>query len=238
MQEVENKIIKVGLSVQEGIKSAPWAWHDEQTKLLLGFEVDIANAIVKELGLIPEFVPLDNYRLIVGLINRSCDMVVSALKTQNPLAGIIFSDPYYQLTQRIVTLEDSNIDTLEDLQGKTVGVLVKSMGEHIVQNYNLKMSKLIELQTFEDVLDLFSSLHFKDIEAVFIDSPVALWYCKTYLDTPLKVSDTAYKSGSYSVGFRETSVDLRNQVNKALKKINLHEILEKYGLWDDAQKGI
>ena len=240
MQETEKKSkkIKIGLSIQEGIKSAPWAWYDEQTKLLLGFEVDIARAISENLGLIPEFVPLENFRLLVGLINSNCDMIICALKTQNPPARVILSEPYYQLTQKIVTLEENNFNSLEDLQMKKVGVLSKSLGEFIIQNYNLKMSQPIALTLFDDVLDLFSALHFKDIESAFIDSPVALWYSKTYLNTHLRVSDIAYKSGSYSIGFREDSVDLKNQVNKAIKNIDLYNILEKYGLWDDAQKNI
>lgn len=240
MQELEKKgkKIKIGLSIQEGIKSAPWAWYDEQTKFLLGFEVDIAKAIAEELDLLPEFVPLENYRLLVGLINNACDMIICALKTQNPSAGVILSNPYYQLTQKIVALEENKVNSLEDLQGKSVGVLVKSLGEFIIQNYNLKMTQPITLTPFDDVLDLFSSLHFKSLDAVFIDSPVALWYSRTYLTTHLKVSDIAYKSGSYSIGFRDESIELKNHVNKALKNIDLYNILEKYGLWDDAQKGI
>ncbi|MEW5818991.1 MAG: ABC transporter substrate-binding protein [Cyanobacteriota bacterium] len=231
----ETGILKVGIAVQEGIKGAPWAWKDDQTKLVLGFESDIARAIAKELNVEAEFIPLNAYRLIIGLINDSCHISIGALKDRNEMSGIIFSAPYYNLTQKIVSQEDSTIYDLVDLKGYEVGVLKKSLGEFIIQQENNNLTTPIKIVAFEDVLDLFSALQFKDIVSVFIDSPVALWYAKTYIDKKLKVSEVAYRSGSYSIALKDSNTTLKDRINMALKNISLRDILDKYGLWDEAQ---
>ena len=240
MQELE-KIkksgkLRIGINVQEGIQGAPWAWNDEQTKIILGFEADISRALAGKLDIKAEFVPLDTYRLIIGLINNTCDISISAIKSQNKMKGIIYSDPYYYLTQRIVTQEGSNIYDLIDLKGYKVGVLEKSLGEFIIEEENKNLPTPIKILTYNDVLHLFTALQFKEIEAVFIDSPVALWYSKTHINNKLKISDVSYRSGSYSIALREESTELKDAINKELKKINIHEIFEKYGLWDEAQE--
>lgn len=240
MQELDNikssGKIRIGISLQDGIKSAPWAWKDEQTAIILGFEADIASAIAQQLNVTPEFISLDSYRLIIGLVNSSYDVAISALKSQNKMAGIIYTDPYYYLTQRIVTLEDSSVYDLVDLKGYKVGVLTKSLGEYIIQEENSNLPDPIKIICFSDVLELFTALQFKQVSAIFIDSPVALWHSKTNIDKQLKVSEIAYRSGSYSIGLRADCEELRNTINNALRNIDLREILDKYGLWDEAQE--
>jgi len=240
MQELEKikKIgkLRVGISLQKGIQGAPWSWRDDQTQIILGFEADIARAIAKELSLQIDFIPLDNHRLIIGLINNNCDIGLGALKSQNRMAGITYSNPYYYFTQRLVSLEDSIIYDLTDLKREKVGVLKNSIGEYIIQQENANLHSPINISTYDDVLHLFSALQFKDISAIFIDSPVALWYAKTNLEKKLTVSSVAYKSGSYSVALRKEDQHLIHEINEAISNINMHEILDKYGLWDDAQE--
>jgi ABC-type amino acid transport substrate-binding protein len=232
----ESNILKVGLNLQEGINGAPWAWIDEQTRLTLGFEADIARALANELNMKEEFVSVEGYRSIIGLLKGTFDISISAHKSLNEMSGIIFTDPYYNLTQRIVTLEESTIYDLVDLKGCNVGVLPKSLSEYIIQQENINLPAPIKTKNYNDVLELFSALQFKDISAAFIDSPVALWYSNSNMSKRLVVSDVSYKSGSYSIAIREDNKELRDSINEALKEINLQEILEKYGLWDEAQQ--
>lgn len=240
MQELEkvkkSGKLRVGISLQKGLQGAPWSWRDDQTQIILGFEADIARAIAKHLSLQIDFIPLDNHRLIIGLINNNCDIGLGALKSQNKMAGITYSDPYYYFTQRLISLEDSIVYDLPDLKRDKIGVLKNSIGEYIIQQENTTMHSPINISTYDDVLHLFSALQFKDISAIFIDSPIALWYAKTHLDKKLHVSNAAYKSGSYSIALRKEDHSLIEEVNKAINNINKHEILDKYGLWDDAQE--
>lgn len=240
MQELEkiksSGTLKIGSSIQEGLKGAPWAWIDEQTKKILGFEVDICRAITKELNIKEEFIPFEGYRLIVGLANNKCDISIGALKPQNTMTGIIYTNPYYYLTQRIVSHKNTNIYDLVDLKGHQVGVLNKSLGEFIINEENKNLTKPIKVKTYNEVIDLFTALQFKEINAVFIDSPVALWYSKSAIYDDFEVSDVAYKSGYYSIAVKEENKELKDEINRALKKINTKEILEKYGLWDEAQQ--
>lgn len=240
MKEIKNieseRILKVGINIQEGLKSAPWAWRDEQTREVCGFEIDIIKSLLNMLNIEPVIVPIEGYRVLTSLTNKGCDIAISAIRSSNTVAGIILTDPYYFLTQKIVSLETEPLHDLSDLRGLKTGVLTKSMGEFIIQEENKNFSPTINCIPYNDVLDLFGALHFKEINSVFIDSPVALWYSKSYMKDKLKVANISYKSGSYSIALREEDSKLKNNINRALKNLNIREILDKYGLWDDAQK--
>lgn len=227
--------LKVGLTLQEGLNGAPWAWMDDQTGLIVGFEADIARALAKKWAVKLSFVPEDKHKLALGLFNNRYDVCISAQKPINKLTGLVYSDPYYALTQRIVTFEEYDVHDLGDLRHKTVGVLTRSLGEYIIEEENKSYTIPIKLKPYQDVVDLFSALHFKDVYAVFIDSPVALWYAKSNINTNLKVVDLAYKSGHYAVMMKEENEGLLESVNEALKEVSFREILGKYGVWDDYQ---
>jgi ABC-type amino acid transport substrate-binding protein len=173
---------------------------------------------------------------MMGLINNKCDMCIGAIKTDNTMAGIAFSTPYYYLSQRIVVLETQNVYDLIDLKDTYVGVLSNSLAEYIITEENKNLPSPIKLKTYQDVVNLFSDLKFGEIEALFIDSPVALWYSRSYLNKDFKVTDVAYKSGSYSIAVNNDNEELLKDINRALQKIDLREILDKYGLWDEAQE--
>lgn len=227
--------LKVGISLQEGIKGAPWAWLDDQTKQIYGFEADIAKAIMRELDQDVDLVPIDSYRIITSLINKSCDIAISALRPLNKLPGVIYSDPYFNLTQKIITNKDFVVNDLSDLKSYKVGVMAKSIGEFILDNENRNLSVPISKKCYDDVLKLFSAIHFNEISAIFIDSPVALWYSKSFMKNQLLVSSISYKSGNYAIGIREDNKQLCSLINNVLKLINIKEILEKYALWDETQ---
>lgn len=233
---IEVGIIKIGINVEEGIKGAPWAWHDEQTKLFLGFESDIAREVCQLMNLKPLFIPVASYKTIPDLLNNHYDICIGAIKPESNLPEIAYSLPYYQLTQQIVTLPSLTIYDLSDLRGKVAGVLSNSLGEFIIGQENNRRPTKINIKKFEDTLELFTELQFGNIDAVFIDSPVALWYSKTNINSCLKIAKVAYKSGSYSIAAKSNNKDLIEEINKALKKVDLQKILDKYGLWDESQK--
>jgi ABC-type amino acid transport substrate-binding protein len=240
MQETEKQAnsgtLRIGANIQEGIQGAPWAWRDEQVRMYLGFEIDIATKISDYLGLQPQFIPMDGPRMIMGLMTDKCRIAIGAIKSENTMAGVIFTKPYYYLTQRIITLEDSSVYDLVDLKRTPVGVLTGSIANFILIEENKNLPAPIEIVKFDDVVELFSALQFREITAIFIDSPVALWYSKSNMDRKFRVSDVAYKSGSYSIALHENDVELRNAINSILSDIDLREILDKYGLWDEAQE--
>lgn len=227
--------LKIGISLQEGIKGAPWAWLDDQTKQMYGFEADIAKEILKELDHDIDLVPIESYRIITSLINRSCDIAISGLRPLNKMPGVIYSNPYFNLTQKIVTNKDFVVNDLSDLKSYKVGVMSKSIAEFIIDTENSNLSVPIVKKSYNDVLQLFSAIHFNEIAAIFIDSPVALWYSKSFMKNQLIVSPISYRSGTYAIAVREDNKQLCSLINNILKTINLKEILEKYALWDETQ---
>src|SRR5262245_47784794 len=88
-----------------------------------GFDVDIARAIARELGVEAELINASFDGAFPALQNGSFDVVVSAVTiTPERAATMLFSDPYLAAGQQIVVRSDSPIAGIDQLSGRTVGV--------------------------------------------------------------------------------------------------------------------
>ena len=114
----------------------PFEMVDEKTKELVGFDIDMMNAIAKEAGLDIEFVNVGFDPLLAGMAQCQYDAAVSAMTiTPERQANMLFSDPYLNAGQ-IVTVQIANttINSKDDLAGKTVGAQIGTTGAIEVGN--------------------------------------------------------------------------------------------------------
>lgn len=109
----ESGTIRIGL---EGTYR-PYAFHDD-TGELVGFEKDIAEAISESLGVTPEFVETEWDSLIAGLDVDRYDLVINNVGiTPERQEAYAFTEPYATSIGRIAVPADSDIQTVEDLEG-------------------------------------------------------------------------------------------------------------------------
>lgn len=109
----ESGTIRIGL---EGTYR-PYAFHDD-TGELVGFEKDIADAISEGLGVTPEFVETEWDSLIAGLDVDRYDLVINNVGiTPERQEAYAFTEPYATSIGRIAVPADSDIQTIEDLEG-------------------------------------------------------------------------------------------------------------------------
>lgn len=95
----------------------PYAFHDD-TGELVGFEKDIADAISEGLGVTPEFVETEWDSLIAGLDVDRYDLVINNVGiTPERQEAYAFTEPYATSIGRIAVPADSDIQTVEDLEG-------------------------------------------------------------------------------------------------------------------------
>jgi ABC-type amino acid transport substrate-binding protein len=90
-----------------------------------GFDVDIARAIARQLGVEAEIVNASFDGVFPALQNGAFDVVISAVTiTPERCATLLFSDPYIDAGQQIVVRGDSAITGPDTLMGRTVGVQI------------------------------------------------------------------------------------------------------------------
>ena len=82
-------VIRVGVSEFE-----PWAMRDKRGKLI-GFEIDVADALAKDIGVRLESVPLPFEKLILELRAGHIDLIASGLSiTPSRALEVAYSAPY------------------------------------------------------------------------------------------------------------------------------------------------
>ena len=200
-----------------------------------GFDVDIARAIARELGVEAELINASFDGVFPALQNGSFDVVISAVTiTPERSATMLFSDPYIGAGQQLVVRNDSTIPGLDGLSGRTVGVQINTTAQFAMEQrpgVNIAKYNTIDLA----LLDLQN----KRIDAVASDGPV-LRYMITRSFQGLKTAGPEYTAEQFGVVLARASDDLRRAVNAALGRITERGDYAKiYTKWfgADAQQG-
>ena len=123
----------------------------------------------------------------------------------------------------------SEIKSMDDLSGKTVGVQTGSTAQEILEASDI-YSK-IEVKPLEDNVTLLNQMELGFSDAVFLDSVVAN-YLITSNNKDYVVLPGNLESEEYAVGFRKNDQALRDEVQKTLSEMKkdgkMGEISEKW----------
>jgi arginine/lysine/histidine transporter system substrate-binding protein len=110
----------------------PFNYRDTATGSddIIGFNIDLANAIADRLGYELEVLDTDFNGIIPALQSRRADFsVASMIPTEERKKNVDFSDLYYETKSTIIAKKGSNLKTDEDLVGKRLGVGLASAQE-------------------------------------------------------------------------------------------------------------
>jgi len=228
-QSTQSKILRWGADSEGG---APFIFPDpKEPSRIIGFEVELVEALATELGMRAEFVQNQWDGLIPGLQRGNYDIVVNGLEiTEDRKNEINFSEPYYltyeQLTVRKETYE---LNRLEDLPGKIVGTLKFSLAHRILEAHGG-----IDIRSYEGQINAYEDLANGRLDAVLMDYPIALYYGRP--NPKLKFAGGPISQMSYGIGIRKEDRELLQAINLALEGLaqsgKLREILERWALWN------
>lgn len=217
--------LKVGMSGQY----FPFTFV-EQDKLK-GFEVDVMNAIGKELGRKIKY-ETANFSGLMGMLGSGrIDTVANQITiTEERKKAYIFSEPYVYDGAQVVTKKgNTEIQGVEDLKGKTVAVNLGSNFADLLRE--LPYSDQINIKTYESNLERDTALG--RVDAFVMDRVSASQIIKEK-PLPLELAGPTFSQITNAYPFRDTGVgrELRDQVNKALadlrEKGKLKAISEKW----------
>jgi len=106
---------------------APWTYHDENDNLV-GYDVEVANAIAEKLGVKVNFIEGEWDGLLAGLDAGRYDIMVNGVGiTPDREEKYNFSTPYaYNRTAVIVRGDYDEISSMEDLNGKKTANTISS----------------------------------------------------------------------------------------------------------------
>jgi polar amino acid transport system substrate-binding protein len=203
---------------------------------LVGFEVEIADALARRLGVRPTFVQNDWQLLIPALERGDCDMVMNGLEVTPARSGRVrFSRPYYRfgLSLMVRRADAGRFHGLADLARRRVATLGGSLAADVVA------ASGAEIVLHEGVEEPYIDLEQGRVDGVVLDGIIAARYG---VPRPSLQQVTDVGEGVYAIAFRPADEDLARAIDGALGEMSssgeLRAILERWHLWDGRQGGL
>lgn len=212
---------------------APYTFPDPRNPAqIVGFEVDLANALATRMGRTARFQQNQWDGLVPGLERGEYDVVINGLEiTPDRAERINFSNPYFYSTLTLTRrVDDDRIRSFEDLRGMRVGVLKVTFGERYVQ----KLGD-ITLRSYDSQVQPYLDLALNRLDAVVMDTPIALYYAT---GSQVKNIELPAARMSFGIGIRKNDPDLLQQINSALNSLKqdgtLRKIYADWGIYNSA----
>lgn len=198
---------------------------------LKGFEVDVMNALGKEMGRDIQY-ETANFSGLFGMLQSGrIDTVANQITiTDERKKAYVFSDPYVYDGAQVVTKEgNTEVRGVEDLKGKTVAVNLGSNFEALLEE--LPYADQITIKTYESNLERDTALG--RVDAFVMDRVSASQIIKEK-PLPLELAGPTFSQITNAYPFHDTEAGrtLRDEVNKALETLRdngtLASISEKW----------
>lgn len=179
----------------------------------VGFDVDLGNAIGRELGRKVEWVNSAFDGIFPALLGRKFDLVISSVTiTEDRRKSLAFSDPYYTAGQLLAIRKDGpSYGGLADLRGKRVGIQLNTTAWEV-----LKSHPEIEVQRFNSIDLALLALQNGSLDAAMGDGPPLLHYMNSGSFNGLKPAGSLLTEEHYGIVMRPDDRSLQLAVNRAL----------------------
>ena len=194
----------------------PFEFKDPETGKHTGFDVELWDAIAKEIGMEYDLQPMDFNGIIPGLQSGQLDAGIAGITIKPERAKVVdFSDPYYNAGLLILVKADNNdIADVKGLAGKVVSTKLGTTSEDFAK----KEAGAKDVKLFPNNDAMFMELLAGGADAVIFDSPVVSEFMRTAGKGQVKVVGPLYMGQSYGIGFPKGS-ELVGKANAALKKL-------------------
>ncbi|MFF2323965.1 glutamine ABC transporter substrate-binding protein GlnH [Agrobacterium sp. NPDC058088] len=181
----------------------------------VGFDIDLWDAIAKDIGVTYTLQPMDFNGIIPALQTKQIDVGLAGITIKEDRKKVIdFSDGYYDSGFLLMVPADSAIKGPEDLKGKTLAVKTgTSATDYAKENF-----KDTELRLFPNGDNAYLEVATGRADAAMHDTPNVLYYIKTNGQGKVKSVGAQMMAQEYGMAFPKGS-DLVTKVNTSLAKL-------------------
>ena len=232
---VEDKTLIVGFDAEY----PPYGYMDEDGEYT-GFDLELAQAVCDLEGWTLDKKPINWDSKDMELNSGSIDCIWNGFTMNGREDDYTFSIPYVDNSQVIVVADNSGIEKLSDLAGKTVGVQAASAALDLLQSEDEGGQKELAdtfgaLNEFADYNTAFTELQAGALEVLAIDICVAK-YQRNSIGKGFKILDETLNTEQYAIGFKKGNTELCDIVNADLQKLaddgTVAKLAEKYEIAD------
>lgn len=179
---------------------------------VVGLDIDVVSEAAADLGveLVIVETGFDGIQSGAALDAAQCDVVASGITITEEREGKLdFSDPYFDANQGLLVPAGSGIDSLEALEGVTVGVQQATTGETFTTDNGL------ETVQYEDTGLQVQALKNGDVGAIIND----LATMQEYVDDEFVIGAEFETGEQYGLGVKTGNAALLDAINATIERI-------------------
>ncbi len=212
---------------------APMGFRDEDGELV-GFDIDLANAVGGKLGVKVKFQPIAWDAKDLELSSKKIDCIWNGMSvTPERQEAMALSNKY--LDNKIILMAekagDVQITSAKELKNYKIGTQVDSSALNMLQSNSEYNSFKENVKEYDDYDTALLDLKAGRIDVIAIDQVLGE-YKNNNLSGELKTCEYSLGNDAYAIGFRKDDTALRDAVNDAIKELidegKAKEISEKW----------
>ncbi len=204
----------------------PYEFVDDSGKIV-GIDAEIAEAVAEKLGMELEIKDMEFDSLLTAVQGGTIDIALAGMTvTDERKLTVNFSDTYATGIQVVIVPENSAIKTVDDLEGKMVGVQAGTTGDiYCTDDFGQD-----NVKQFQNGALAVAALKNGQVDCVVIDNEPAKSFVAA--NEGLKILETEYAVEDYAAAISKENTELLEDFNKALKELKedgtLKKIIDKY----------
>ena len=208
---------------------------------IVGFDVEVASLLARELGRAPRFVQVAFTSLDAAVLRGDFDIGLSGLEdTPARRARLAVTIPYYEFRE-ILTVREvdrGRFRRLDDLRGRRVATLGATLAYDLLRAAESELG--IQAVVYEDDVHPYSDLALGRVEAVLLDQVLAERGVRR--NRGLVNQDTRIAVGQYVGILAPGNAVLRDRIDDILRSAmrdgRLEAIFRRWGMWNDDQPAL
>ena len=188
---------------------------------VVGIDIDIINAIGEKIGMTVTIESMDFDALIPALGGKIDAAIAGMTNTEERRKSVLFTDPYFQASQKIIVKEGSPIAAEADLAGKHIGVQLGTTGDLYVTEKFADAT----IDRYNKGIDAVQDLVNGKLDAVVIDeAPAGVFVNQA---PGLVILADRLSDEVYSIALPLGQDDLCAKMNEALAALKADGTLDK-----------
>lgn len=194
---------------------------------IIGIDTEIAKAVADRLGLELKIEDMEFNSIIIAVTQGKADIGLAGMTvTEERKEAVDFSDSYATGIQAVIVTEDSSIASIDDLNGKKIGVQLATTGDiYAKEDFGEE-----NVEAYNKGADAVMALKQGKVDAVIIDNQPAISFVNS--TDGLKILDTEYAVEDYAAAIKKGNTALTEAFNSALAELKedgtIRSIVDKY----------